>query len=96
MGKKEFAAVALDPENEIFIVHVASLSFNASPSFSPLELNIHPSYKLQVSGLIVEEALIKVPTDYSDFADVFSLDLVSELPKHTQINNYAIELVDGQ
>ena len=30
----------LDPENEIFVVHVASLSSEASPSSSPLD--VHP------------------------------------------------------
>ena len=39
---------------------------------------------------------MKVPAKYSDFADVFSSDLASELPKHTGINNPAIESVNGQ
>ena len=39
---------------------------------------------------------MKIPTEYLDFADVFSLDLASELPKYTGINDHAIELVDGQ
>ena len=93
VGKKEFAAAALDPESETFVVHVASLSSNASPSSSPL--NVHPSRRPQVSGLIVEEAPTKVLAEYSDFADVFSPDLASELPEHTGINDHAIELVDG-
>ena len=46
--------------------------------------------------MIAEEASTKVLAEYSDFADVFSPDLASELPKHTGINDYAIELVDGQ
>ena len=46
--------------------------------------------------MIAEKALTKVFAEYSDFADVFSLDLASELPEHTGINNYAIELFDGQ
>ena len=46
--------------------------------------------------MIDEEAPIKVLAEYSDFADVFSLDLASELPKYIEINNHAIELVDNQ
>ena len=46
--------------------------------------------------MIAEEAPTKVSAKYSDFADVFSLDLASKLPKHTRINNHAIELVNGQ
>ena len=96
MGKKKFVAVALDPESETFVVHVILLSFNASPSSSLLELDVHPSCKPQVSDLIAEEAPTKVPTEYSNFADVFSPDLASKLPEHTEINNHAIELVNGQ
>ena len=94
VGKKEFPAAALDPESETFVVHVASLSSNASPSSSPLD--VHPSRRPQISGLIAEEAPTTVPAEYSDFADVFSPDLASELPEHTGINDHAIELVEGQ
>ena len=93
VGKKEFAAAALDPESETFVVHVASLSSDASPSFSPLD--VHPSWRSQISGLIAEEAPTKVPAKYLDFADVFSPDLASELSEHTGINDHAIKLVDG-
>ena len=96
VGKKEFAAAALDPESETFVVHVTLLSSNASPSSSPLELNVHLSRRPQVSGLIAEEASRKVSAEYLDFADVFSSDLASELPEHTRINDHAIKLVDGQ
>ena len=93
VGKKEFAAAAFDPESETFVVHVASLSSNASPSSSPLD--VHPSRRPQISGLITEEAFTKVPAKYLDFADVFSPDLASELPEHTGINDHAIKLVNG-
>ena len=101
VGKKEFAAAALDLESETFVVHVASLSSDASPSSSPLDVpvasfDVHPSRRPQISGLIAEEAPTKVPAEYSDFEDVFSPDLASELPKHTEINDHAIELVKGQ
>ena len=96
MSKKEFAAAALDLEHETYVVYVGLVSSDVSPSSSPLELNIHPSRRPQVSDLIAEEALTKVPAEYSDFVDVFSPDLASELPEHTRINNHAIELVDGQ
>ena len=96
MGKKEFAAAALDPESETFVIHVASLSSDALPSSSLLELDVHLFCKPQVSGLIAKKTPTKVLAKYSDFADVFSPDLVSELLEHTEINNHAIELVDGQ
>ena len=91
MGKKEFAAVVFNPEHKTYVVNIASLSS------TPLAfLNVHPSHRSQVSGLIAEEALKKVSAEYSDFVDVFSPDLASKLPEHTGINDHAIELVDGQ
>ena len=38
VGKKEFAAAELDPEHEIYVIHVGSVSSVASPSFSPLDV----------------------------------------------------------
>ena len=96
VDKEEFSAAALNPESETFVVHVASLSSNALPSSSLLELDVHPFRRPQVSGLIAKEALTKVSAEYSDFADVFSPNLASELPKHTEINDHAIKLVNGQ
>ena len=98
VGKKKFAAAALDPEHKTYVVYVGSVSSNASlsSSASQLELDVHPFRRPQVSGLIAEEAPIKVPAEYSDFEDVFSPDLASELLEHTGINDYAIELVDDQ
>ena len=46
--------------------------------------------------MIGKKAPTKVSVEYSDFTDVFSPDLASELPKYTGINNHAIELVKGQ
>ena len=95
VGKKEFGATALDSERETYVVYVGSVSSNVSPSSSLLELNIQPFCKLQVSGLIAEEAPTRVPAKYSDFADIFSADLASELPEHTRINDHTIKLVDS-
>ena len=97
VGKKEFVAVALDPEHETYVVHVTSLSFTPFvTSLASTPLNVHPSRRPQISGLIAKEVLTKVPAKYLDFAIVFSLDLAFELPEHTGINDHAIELVDGQ
>ena len=96
MGKKEFAAATLDPKHETYIVHVALLSSTSLASLGSPPLDVHPSRRPQISGLIVEKALTKVPTEYLNFADVFSPDLASELPEHTGINDHAIKLVEGQ
>ena len=87
IGKKEFAATIFDLEHEIFIIHVAALSRNPGDE-------MHPSKRAQIAYLKADEVSIKVPSKYADFADVFSLKLVAELPKHTGINDHAIELMD--
>ena len=65
------------------------------PEYPEDKKGVHPSLRLQRAGLIIEKALRKVPVKYADFADVFSSDLASGLPKHTRINNYAVELVNA-
>ena len=92
-GKKEFTVAVLDLEHESYVVHVGLVSSDELPSSL---LDVHPSRRLQLSGLIAEEAPTKVLAEYLDFADVFSPDLASELPEHTGINNHAIDLVDSQ
>ena len=96
MGKKEFAAVALDSEHAIYVVHVTSLSSTLLISLRSTLLNVHPFWRPWISGLIVEEASIKVPAKYSGFANIFSPDLAFELPKYIGINNHVIELVNSQ
>ena len=90
VGKKEFEAAALDPGYDIFVVYVASLE---SPS-NTQEGDVHPSRRAQIAALVANKALTSISTKYSDFADVFSLELASKLPEHTGINNNAIKLVD--
>ena len=46
--------------------------------------------------MIAEEAPTKVLAEYSDFADVFSPDLATELPEHIKINTHAIDLEEGK
>ncbi len=42
----------------------------------------------------IDKALIEVSSKYVDLVDVFSPKLATKLPKHMDINNHAIELVD--
>ncbi len=87
--KKEFVVVALDPEHEAFVVHVAALSVD-------LVDEIYPSRRAQIAHLKADEAPIKVSSEYADFADVFLPKLAVELPEYTGINDYAIKLVDDR
>ncbi len=42
----------------------------------------------------MDEAPTKVPSEYANFADAFSLKLAVKLPEHIGINDHAIKLVD--
>ena len=97
MGMKEFVVAALDSEYETYIVYVTSLSSTPLVAFlGSIPLNIHPSQRPQIFGLIAKETPTKFPAKYLDFANVFSPDLASVLLEHTGINHHAIKLVDDQ
>ena len=91
VGKKEFAATALDPGHKTFVVHIAFLQ---SPS-SLQEGNVYLSCRIQIAALVANETFTSIPTKYSDFADIFSPELASKLLEHTGINDHAIELGDN-
>ncbi len=87
IGKKEFTVAALDLEHEAFVVHVAAFNVDLGNEMYPLR-------RAQIAHLKADEAPTKVSSKYADFADVFSPKLAVELPEHTGINDYAIELMD--
>ncbi len=87
IGKKEFAAAALNLEHKVFIVSVAVLSVDLGDK-------IHSLKKAQIAHLKADEAPTKVSNEYVDFTDVFSSKLAAKLLEHTKINDHAIELVD--
>ena len=91
VGKKEFAAALLDPEHETYVVHVAFLR-----SIPLASLDVHPFWETQISSLIAEVAPTEVPAKYSDFADVFSPDLATKLPGHTEFNTHTIDLEESK
>ena len=72
------------------MVHIVFLD---NPSNNQKD-NVHPSCRVQIAALIVNEVLISISIEYSNFVDVFPLELTSKLLKYTRINNHAIELVD--
>lgn len=43
----------------------------------------------------MDETFIKVSSEDADFINVFLPKLATKLPKHTEINNHIIELVDN-
>ena len=87
IDKREFAAAALNADDETFVVHVAALA-------EPTTMPIHPSRQAQVAALTSEET--GIPVEYSDFSNVFSSDSAAELPEHTGINDHLINLLNDK
>ena len=85
MEKKEFAATALNPKYETFVVHVASLN---------LISGIYPDREAQIAFLLIKK--VKIPGKYSDFTDVFSVEKDLVLPERTKLNEQAIDLENGK
>lgn len=80
---KEFAKVALDLEQEAFVVYVATL-------FQHLE------QRVQIAALIADKAPVIVWAKYSEFKNVFFKKSAALLPKHPKINIYVINLKEGK
>lgn len=76
INRNEFAAAALNENEETFVRHVAAL-------LELTKMTIHLSQKARIASLNVEEATI--PSEYSDYANVFSKDSAAELAEHTGI-----------
>ena len=72
----------LDENVEAFVVHVTSLSLNSMP--------IYQAREAQIASLVIKE--VQIPSEYSDFSDVFLEEKASILPKATNLNQHAIEL----
>ncbi len=76
-------------------MHVAAIEL-------PTTMPIHPSRAPQIlddptlAAFQWDKAPTKIPAKYSDYADVFSSDLVMELPENTGMNEHAIELIEGK
>ncbi len=56
---------------------------------------MHLSRRAQIAHLKADEAPSKVPSEYTDFANVFSPKLAAKLSEYTEINNHTIKLVDN-
>ena len=87
INKREFAAPALNADNEIFVMHVAALAKLTT-------MPIYPSRQAQVATLIREKT--GIPTKYSDFSNVFSSHSAAELLEHIGIYDHPINLLDDK
>ena len=81
MNRKEFFKRALDENFEAFVMHISSLG---------LRMTIHLARAAQLPLLLVKK--VTMPTEYSDFADVFLEKSANVLPEQTKANKHTIKL----
>lgn len=89
INKKKFTKVVLDKNSETFVVYVAALVATGADG-----INVHPSQVPQLVTLQWDKILIKIPTKYTDYPDLFLINLTIEFPKNTSINEHAIKLIE--
>ena len=85
---KEFVIAVLDVDSETFVVYVAIREQEKMP--------VHSKKQAQVGAPLFNKALIKVPTEYSNYSNVFSAENAAGLPENTGINKHAIKLEEGK
>ena len=87
IDKREFTVVALNADDETFVMHIAALA-------KPMTISIYSFCQAQVTILMSEKT--RIPTEYSNFSNVFSSDSAAELPEHNGINDHPIDLLDNK
>lgn len=65
-------------------------------AFSIELITMHLNCKVQITVLISDKAPITIPTEYSDFAKVFSKKFAIVLPEDIEINTHIINLKKGK
>ncbi len=88
IDKRELVKFVLDENSETFIIYVSALKAT--------ENSIHPFWAAQIATLQWDKAPTEISAKYSDYADVFSSDLVMKLPENTGMNEHAIKLIDDK
>lgn len=83
--KREFTKAALDKNSKTFIIYISALDIKSL---------LYPSRATQIATLLWDKAFIEFLAKYTDYIDIFSLDLIIELLKNVDINKYIIKLVE--
>lgn len=71
---KEFAFATFDLEDKIYIIHIASIS--------SLNSHIYFSKQAEIKSFPFANLSITIMNKYKSFANIFSIELMSELPEY--------------
>lgn len=80
-----FIVAALDLKDKIFVVYIA---------FFAIYNEVYSSHRIQIASLKIDEVPTTILTEYSDFIDIISPELVAEFPKYTKINTHVDDLIN--
>lgn len=83
-----FAKTALDKNIVTFLTHIAALEA------IELYISIYASRASLLATLQQDKVPIRILLEYIEYSDVFSHDLIIKLSENTDINKYAIELIE--
>lgn len=78
--------MVLDKNSENFILHILTLGATAR--------SIYFFHITQKAILQKYKTLTKEPSKYYDYINIFTSDLIMELPKNTSIDKKAIQLIE--
>ena len=69
MDKKEFAAAALNTDNETFEIYIIALNITGT------NIAIYSFWIAQIKLLKANKAPITIPADYSNYTNIFLLEI---------------------
>ena len=82
--------MALDAYSQTLVVYIVALDIKST------NIVVHLSWAAHIGLLKVNKTLTIVRTEFSDYTEIFSYELIAEIPKYTSINNHIIELEEGK
>ena len=87
--------MALDVDNETFIMHVAIQEQDKMVMNSSWKAQIEAQSRAQIEALLFDKTPTDVLAEYSDYNNVFSTKNAAELSENTRINEHTIKLEEG-
>ena len=92
IDKKDCVMAVLDTNSKTFMVNMAI----REQERMPVNFKKQAQIKAQVGALLFNKAPTEIPTEYSDYSNVFLAEQVAELLENTGMNEHAIKLEESK
>lgn len=83
--KKKLLSTVSNLKDMTFIIYIASFGSNS---------NIHLLCRAQLVFFCIDKTSIIISSKYSNFTDIFTLELATKLSKYNEIIDHSIDLVN--